>query len=114
LLGNLFPLFHRFKGGKGVAAAVGAFLALSPPVMLLGGGVFIAVYAVWRRVSAGSLAMVCAYPLLSWWLDGRPALVAVSVTVSLVLFFTHRANLARLFRGEEPRTDIGRRANHAP
>jgi glycerol-3-phosphate acyltransferase PlsY len=107
VLGNLFPLFHGFKGGKGVAAVVGAFLAIDPVVMLAGGGVFILMLALTRRVSVGSMAMVLSYPAWILALGGERSSLVTSAILGVVVLATHRANLARLLRGQEPK--LGRR-----
>lgn len=112
VLGNLYPLFHQFKGGKGVAATVGTFLAINPIAMLLGGGMFIIAFATTRRVSVGSLAMVCTYPFWSTVMDaGRPNVI-VSFIMSLIIVFTHRSNIRRLMRGTEPKLRVGRKGNY--
>jgi len=103
LLGNLFPVFHGFKGGKGVAASVGLVLAISPLAMLCGGGVFLAVLAISRRVSPGSIAMALGYPAWIWLFGGSATEIAVCGTIALVVAATHRGNIARMIRGEEPR-----------
>jgi len=111
MLGNLFPAFHRFRGGKGVAAAVGAMLAISPPVMLFGGGVFLVVAALFRRVSIGSILMCASYPAWFALFRGTTAELATAATIALVVMVTHRRNIARIARGEEPR--IGERRQTA-
>lgn len=103
LLGNLYPVFHRFRGGKGVAAAAGAMLAISPPAMLFGGGVFLVALAALRRVSIGSMAMCLAYPLWFAVFGGTTAELATAATIAAVALATHRQNIARIARGEEPR-----------
>jgi glycerol-3-phosphate acyltransferase PlsY len=103
LFGNLFPVFHRFKGGKGVAAAVGAMLAADYRIMLLAGIAFIATFILFRRVSVGSLTMVLAYPVLIYGFHGVGVFFCVGIALAAVIFTTHRANIGRLVRGEEPR-----------
>ncbi len=112
VLGNLYPLFHRFKGGKGVAATVGTYLAVSPTIMLLGGAVFIVVFAITRRVSAGSLAMVGTYPVWGLMMGADGPLLLVSLLVPFIIVFTHRANIRRLYRGTEPTLPMGHKENH--
>ena len=107
LLGNLHPVFHRFRGGKGVAATVGVLLAISPPVMLFGGGVFLLTTALFRRVSIGSILMCASYPLWFALFDGTTAELATTATIAVVVVTTHRRNIARIARGVEPR--IGER-----
>jgi glycerol-3-phosphate acyltransferase PlsY len=103
VLGNLFPLFHGFRGGKGVAAVVGTFLAIDPVVMLAGGGVFILMLVLTRRVSVGSMAMVLSYPAWIIALGGALSSLITAAILGVVLLATHRANLARLLRGKEPK-----------
>jgi glycerol-3-phosphate acyltransferase PlsY len=102
-LGNLYPAFHRFRGGKGVAAAVGAMLAISPAAMLFGGGVFLLSVALFRRVSIGSILMCLSYPLWFALFDGTPAELATAGVFGLVVIATHRTNIARIASGDEPR-----------
>ena len=103
LLGNLFPVFHHFRGGKGVAAAVGIMLAIDPVAMLLGGLILLVVVAVSRRVSLGSLAMVLFYPFWIWLDDGPMNTLVTVLAIALVILFTHRENMERLARGLEPK-----------
>jgi glycerol-3-phosphate acyltransferase PlsY len=112
LLGNLFPLFHRFRGGKGVAAAVGAMLAIAPLAMLFGGGLFLIALALFRRVSIGSMLMCLGFPVWFLVFDGTTTELATAATIAGVVLVTHRRNIARIARGEEPR--LGERAEQTP
>lgn len=112
LLGNLFPVFHRFKGGKGVAAVVGIMLAINPVAMLLGGLVFLAAVAAGRRVSLGSLAMVLFYPIWIGIREGLGKELVTTLTIAFVILITHRSNIRRLIRGAEPR--IGEKKKDQP
>lgn len=100
-LGHVFPLYLRFKGGKGVATALGAFGALSP--FSFGCILAVLVLGVWLsgHMSVGSLAGWTTAPL--WiWLSGFSALmVGISAVFSGLIYWTHRANLARLRAGRE-------------
>lgn len=107
LFGNIFPLFHRFRGGKGVAAAAGAFLAIDPIAFLVGGAIFAIAVAAGRRISVGSMAMVASYPVTLWLIGGSQVAVATGGAVIAVVAVTHRGNISRLARGLEPR--IGER-----
>jgi glycerol-3-phosphate acyltransferase PlsY len=108
LLGNLFPLFHSLRGGKGVAAAAGAMLAIDPAAMLCGGGLFLVFAALTRRASPGSLAMTASFGPWLWLFDRPPTVVAVGAALGLAVALTHRANIRRLLDGSEPR--LGARA----
>ena len=103
VMGNLFPLFHGFKGGKGVAATVGAMAAVNPLIMLLSGGVFFAAFLPFRRISVGSLTMGYAYPVLGVVLGTSPLFVGVAGVVAVILTVTHRHNILRLIKGCEPK-----------
>lgn len=103
VLGNLFPIFHGFRGGKGVATTLGLYLALSPAAAGLGLAVFAAVALATRYASLASLCMVVSYP---GWLTllGAPwGAIGLGCVMIGVVAFTHRANIARLVRGQEHR-----------
>lgn len=103
LLGNLFPVFHGFKGGKGVAAVVGAFSAVAPWAVLLGGCLFLLVLAASRRVSLGSIIMALSYPIWCVVLHAPSVTTITAATLAAVIVLTHIPNIKRLIRGEEPR-----------
>ncbi|MGH9394765.1 MAG: glycerol-3-phosphate acyltransferase, partial [Terriglobales bacterium] len=103
VLGHLYSPWLRFKGGKGVATALGAFLALAPLAMAEALALFVLVLAIWRYVSLASIAACVAVPLLL--LAARPPLpsveVAAAAALAVLIIFRHRANLDRLRRGTE-------------
>ena len=105
IAGHVRPLFLGFrKGGKGVATAAGVFLALAPVPMLVSFAVFVALVLATGYVSLGSLVSAVLLPTLLVVTQGpRAPLFAVSVLVALFVFWTHRANIGRLRRGEEHR-----------
>lgn len=107
LLGHCFPVWLRFRGGKGVATALGVYLVLSPLAAATALGVFALVLAFWRYVSLASLSAAAAMPLLIYflWAPGHaPPLVITIGTlfVAVLLFYKHDANLQRLVDGTEP------------
>ncbi|MCY7378131.1 MAG: glycerol-3-phosphate 1-O-acyltransferase PlsY [Gemmatimonadaceae bacterium] len=105
IAGHVRPIFLGLrKGGKGVATAAGVFLALAPVPMLVTFALFVAVVLATGYVSLGSLVSAVLLPTLLVVTQGvRAPLVAVSVLVALFVFWTHRANIGRLRRGEEHR-----------
>ncbi len=105
IAGHVRPLFLRFnKGGKGVATAAGVFFALAPVPMLVSFAVFVAVVLGSGYVSLGSLLSAALLPVLLLVTQGpRAPLFLVSVVVASFVFWTHRANIGRLRRGEEHR-----------
>lgn len=102
-LGHLYPLYLKFKGGKGVATALGVLLALAP----LATGVALLVFAVVvggsRIVSLGSIAAAAAAPVALWSLSYAPALVGLGVFLAVMIIWRHRTNIQRLLAGTEPR-----------
>ena len=106
-LGHLYPVFLRFRGGKGVATFLGVLLALLPKVAFLVAGVWLLIAAVFRYSSLAALVAAAASPLLVWLLDGRRGFVALAVVLSGFILIRHRENMRRLLAGEERR--IGRK-----
>ena len=100
-LGHVFSPFLRFKGGKGVATALGVFLGVAPWAVIPALLVFILVVAVWNFVSAGSMSASLVVPLAALVLGYPPATVLLGLAVSAVVFLRHRENIGRLLRGEE-------------
>jgi glycerol-3-phosphate acyltransferase PlsY len=105
IMGHVRPLFLKFgKGGKGVATAAGVFFALAPIPMAVTFAVFLAVVLASGYVSLGSLISAVVLPtLLAITLGVNSPLFLVSALVALFVFWTHRANIGRLRRGEENR-----------
>ncbi|MEP6621708.1 MAG: glycerol-3-phosphate 1-O-acyltransferase PlsY [bacterium] len=105
IVGHVRPLFLKFsKGGKGVATAAGVFFALAPVPMLVSFGVFVAIVLATGYVSLGSLTSALVLPvLLAFSLGVGSPLFVVSAAVAAFVFWTHRANIGRLRRGEEHR-----------
>src|SRR6266481_9434952 len=113
LLGHCFPVWLKFKGGKGVAPALGVFLMLAPLAALGALLVFILVCLAWRYVSLGSVSAAAAMPLLMYflWAPGHaPPLVVDFGTLfaSALVIFKHDANLQRLADGTEPKFSFGK------
>lgn len=100
--GHVFPVTRRFRGGKGVATASGMVLVCYPAYSLVVGAVFVATALITRRVSAASLAMAVAFPLVLVAADRPGGEILIAAGVSLCVIVRHHANIARLLRGQEP------------
>jgi glycerol-3-phosphate acyltransferase PlsY len=107
-LGHLFPVYHRFKGGKGVATAAGVLLGFDVWLGLATIATWIVIVALFRISSLGALVAALFAPCYAAWLFGvRPVLPAV-VVIAALLAWRHGANIARIAAGTEPRLGQGR------
>jgi acyl phosphate:glycerol-3-phosphate acyltransferase len=106
ILGHIYTIWLGFKGGKGVATALGVFLALALWAALAGLGVFIIVFALLRYVSLGSILSAISFPVFAFLLPHAPRglwLNTVIVVVPLIVIAKHRQNIGRLLHGTEYR-----------
>lgn len=107
ILGHAFPVWLKFKGGKGVATSLGVFLAAAFPPTIAAFALWTAFFAVTHIVSISSLAAAVCFPLASvfFYLRGssHPVLIPISLALCAFIFYTHRDNLKRLRKGEEKR-----------
>ena len=106
-LGHLFPVFFGFKGGKGVATALGVALGLGWWLGLAMLGIWLVAAFITRISSAGALAAASASPLLAWWLDMGPATIIAMLVMTLLLIWRHAENIRRLMDGTEGRIKLG-------
>ena len=107
IVGHIYPVWLRFRGGKGVATAAGVFGVLAPIALAVASGVFLITVWVTRYISAGSLAGTGAVAVVAA-TTAEPAPVAVgAVIAAAIIIHRHRANVSRLFAGTERR--VGQR-----
>lgn len=114
IVGHIFSVWVRFRGGKGVATSAGVFLALAPWAVLVAMVVFAVAVAATRLVSLGSLLAAVVLPPAVWLspirlpAEARPALFGFTTALALFVIWAHRSNIGRLARGEERRIDRDR------
>ncbi|MFA7061700.1 MAG: glycerol-3-phosphate 1-O-acyltransferase PlsY [Pedobacter sp.] len=101
--GHVFSVFLRFKGGKGVATALGVFLALSPLAVAIAVGVFAVLAFKWRYVSLGSISAAAVMPLAVSLLGGNRVTLLVTSLIALTVIVKHHENIKRLVAGTESR-----------
>jgi acyl phosphate:glycerol-3-phosphate acyltransferase len=100
-LGHLYPVYLQFRGGKGVATALGVFLYLEPLAALAAMAVFIIVTLNWGFVSLGSLTAALLLPGLVWLLSVSMIDTLLAVMVAVLIWLKHRENIVRLSQGKE-------------
>jgi glycerol-3-phosphate acyltransferase PlsY len=106
VLGHLFPVWLRFKGGKGVATTFGTLLALAWPVGLIACGLWLLTALIFRMSSAAALTAIAATPIAAYFLSGI-SLAATALLLAALVWFKHAANIERLLKGTEPRIAFG-------
>ncbi len=100
-LGHIWPIWLRFRGGKGVATLSGAMLALFPLGFVLAGVVWLLAVKITGIVAIGSLVFGSMLPISAWLLESTTEIKYFSLGAGLLLFFTHRSNLHGLFFGKD-------------
>jgi len=107
---HMFPIWLKFKGGKGVAPGLGSFALIAPKVVLIAVAIFIFTLIVFRYVSLSSIASVASFPLLVWLLHeyhATPTVLALITISSFMIVLKHHKNIQRLLAGTEPRFQLG-------
>ncbi len=106
VLGHMFPVWLRFRGGKGVATGFGVFLVAASWAALAAIGLFVLVLAVSRYVSLGSILAAASFPVFAWFLVSgeRPLFfISVQAAVAVLIILKHHQNIRRLYAGTETR-----------
>ena len=103
-LGHIFPIFLGFKGGKGVATALGVYLVISPITVLIEFLIFAGIVWKWRFISLGSITCGTTIPILiAFFRSDSQAYFIVSVTIAALILYRHQSNISRLLQGTENR-----------
>jgi len=103
VLGHLFPVFFQFKGGKGVATSFGAIFGIAWLAGLLTLTTWLAVSLIFRMSSLAALASLLLMPFYLWITTKSVALVICGAVITVLVFIRHKANIARIVKGDEPR-----------
>ena len=104
--GHIFPVWLKFRGGKGVATGLGSFVVIAPKAVLAAAVIFLGVVLLFRYVSLASIVAVAAFPLLVWFMHqfGVPPVALGTIALaSLLIIAKHRENIRRLLAGTENR-----------
>src|SRR5579863_5099622 len=106
VVGHMFPVWLKFRGGKGVATGLGSFVVIAPKAVLIAAAVFVLIVAIFRYVSLGSIVAVAILPFASWIIDqfhAPPFGLVISSVASLLIIAKHHENIRRLLSGTESR-----------
>lgn len=104
IMGHSFPVYLKFKGGKGVATSAGMLLGVAPLAVGIGIGVWIVCMVVWRYVSLASLAAAATIAVAVWIVEDKGLIINIALTIlGAMVIFLHRANIKRLLNGTESR-----------
>ena len=111
VLGHIFPIWLKFKGGKGVATGVGVFLALVPKAVLIVLGIFAVIFALTKYVSLASIVATAAFPAVAYLLIGGDEryLLPFMCAAALLIIAKHHQNIRRLLSGTEHRLQLTKR-----
>lgn len=110
IMGHMFPVWLRFRGGKGVATALGAFLRFNATSVLVAIIIFIIVVLIFRRISLGSIVTAALFPVVASVFLSRDVWVLIFISAAAMLIIArHHRNISRLLSGQEPRFSLGRR-----
>jgi acyl phosphate:glycerol-3-phosphate acyltransferase len=103
VVGHLFPVWLKFRGGKGVATSLGSFALIAPKSIVCAVGLFLLIVAATRHVSMGSVVAAAAFPVLTWVLHEyvAPARLIMIALAALLVVWKHRQNIGRLVAGTE-------------
>jgi glycerol-3-phosphate acyltransferase PlsY len=101
-LGHIFPLFLGFKGGKGVATALGVYLVISPIAVMIELFLFMGIVWRWRFISLGSISCATTIPILiAFFRSDSQAYFILSVVIAALILYRHQSNISRLLQGTE-------------
>ena len=105
VLGHMFPIWLKFKGGKGVATSLGSFVMIAPKAVLVALAAFVVVLLAFRYVSLSSMSAVAVFPLALWLLNdssGQPVVLGLVSGAAVMVVLMHHENIRRLLSGTEP------------
>ena len=101
LVGHMWPIFFSFKGGKGVATALGVLLALSPATALVCAAIWLVMAFGFKVSSLAALAATVAAPLVAFWLMPSPSWAWATVVIAVLVLYRHKSNIQNLLQGKE-------------
>jgi glycerol-3-phosphate acyltransferase PlsY len=113
VVGHIFPVWLKFRGGKGMATALGVLIGLAWPVGLAACGTWLVTAAIFRYSSLAALVAVAAAPVYAWFL-ADPQRVELSIFLAALVWLRHHQNIRRLLKGEEPKIGAEKKKAEPP
>lgn len=101
LVGHMWPIFFKFKGGKGVATALGVLLALSWPTALICAAVWLIIAFGFKVSSLAALIATIISPLVAWWFIPWPSWIIAIIIIDILVLYRHKSNITKLLNGQE-------------
>lgn len=111
-MGHIYPIFNNFKGGKGVATALGVFIFISPPSVLAAIAVFAGLVYIWRYVSLGSVVAAGLMPAFIGLFSETKIYIILAVIIGGIVIYRHKENIQRLLEGRENK--LGEKKSKVP
>ena len=103
ILGHMYPIYYRFRGGKGVATTLGVLLAIHWPLAIIWSAVWLIMAKISRYSSLSALTATALLPLVAWAIDLPVHVMSLLVMISILVFWRHRTNISKLVQGQESR-----------
>jgi glycerol-3-phosphate acyltransferase PlsY len=102
LIGHTYPIYYNFKGGKGVATALGILLVSNWILALSVIFVWLIIFSIWRYSSLAAISASLALPIISYYLTDMPYIILTNILITFLIVFNHRSNIKNLIKGVEP------------
>ena len=102
LIGHTYPIYYNFKGGKGVATALGILLVSNWILALSVIFIWLIIFSIWRYSSLAAISASLALPIISYYLTDMPYIILTNILITFLIVFNHRSNIKNLIKGVEP------------
>jgi len=102
LIGHTYPIYYKFRGGKGVATALGILLAINWILALSAVCIWLVIFCIWRYSSLAAIIASLSVPLISYFLDGASYILLTNILITTLILFNHYSNIQNLIKGIEP------------
>ena len=102
LIGHTYPIYHKFKGGKGVATALGILLAINWILALCAIFIWLIIFSIWRYSSLAAIIASLAIPIISYFLNETFYMLFTNILITTLIIFNHHTNIKNLIKGIEP------------